>query len=147
MKIFVGADHRGFELKSKLVEYLRGRGYEVSDDGDDKLDPNDDYPQFASRVVTSVLAGQADDRGILLCGSGQGMCMAANRFKGIRAALGYDLQSARISRNDDDSNMLCLPVDLLTNGKANRILDTWLSTPFSGATRYVRRNKELDELG
>src|SRR5689334_15444967 len=101
MKIYVGSDHRGFDLKQDLIKHLKDDGFEVADEGDKKLDPSDDFPQFASRVTAKILASDDNDaRGILICGSGQGMCIAANRFKGIRAALGYDVKSARSSRND-----------------------------------------------
>ncbi len=148
MKIYVGADHRGFSLKKELVEFLRSTGYDVVDEGDEQLKPEDDFPQFAGKVATGVLGSDDQDaRGILLCGSGQGMCMAANRFKGIRAALAIDADSAKTTRNDDDSNVLCLPADILKKDKANQIVETWLSTPFAGASRFIRRNKEMDELG
>jgi ribose 5-phosphate isomerase B len=148
MKTYIGADHQGFELKGRLVNYLRQAGYDIVDDGSKTLDPNDDYPIFAQRVVKDVLS--SDDhqsRGILICGSGQGMCMAANRFKGIRACLGYDLESVRAARNDDDSNVLCLPVKVLGKDTDFTIVETWLKTPFEGATRFVRRIKEMDEIG
>lgn len=147
MKIYIGTDHNGFRLKTQLVEYLKKAGYDVVDDGDTKLDPNDDFPVFAQKVVIDVLGSDDKDaRGILLCGSGQGMCMAANRFKGIRAALIYDRESARSSRNDDDSNIACLPADVMDKKDASLIIETWLNTPFAGAARYIRRIKEMDEL-
>lgn len=148
MKIYVGSDHRGFELKQKLTTYLKDQGYDVKDEGDNRLDPNDDFPQFANKVVSRVLASdEKDPRGILICGSGQGMCMAANRYKGIRAALGYSAKAAKESRNDDDSNILCLPAeDIKDKTEAHSIVETWLRTPFAGASRFVRRNKELDNL-
>jgi ribose 5-phosphate isomerase B len=148
MQIFVGADHRGFQLKSRLITLLKRHGYEVADEGDEKLDPNDDFPVFAQKVVGAVLASSDHDaRGILVCGSGQGMCMAANRFKGIRAALAFDKESARSARNDDDSNVLCLPASVLKTEDAGAIVQTWLDTPFAAAPRYVRRIKELDDIG
>lgn len=147
MKIYIGADHRGFTLRKKLIDHLEQTGYEVIDEGDKDLNSDDDFPQFAGRVAGAMLASQdSDPRGILICGSGQGMCMAANRFKGIRAALGYNQESARSSRNDDDSNILCLPADLLEKNQAFSIVNTWLTTPFAGAARFRRRNKEMDEL-
>lgn len=148
MKIFIGADHRGFNLREKLIKHLRSSGYDTVDEGDKELKPDDDFPQFAGRVASALLAD--DDkaaRGILICGSGQGMCMAANRFKGIRAALGYDEDAAKNSRNDDDSNVLCLPADVLEKDEAFAIVDAWLKTPFAEATRFKRRNQEMDELG
>src|ERR1700723_3226103 len=102
MKIYIGTDHRGYPLVASLVEYLKRAGYEVSNDGDITLKPEDDFPLFARRVVNDMLSSDDDDpRGILLCGSGQGMCMAANRYRGIRACLGWSVDAARSSRNDD----------------------------------------------
>lgn len=147
MKIYIGTDHNGFRLKTQLIEYLKRAGYDVVDDGDERLDPNDDFPVFAQKVVLDVLGSEdKDPRGILLCGSGQGMCMAANRFKGIRAALIYDRESARASRNDDNSNVACLPADVMNSKEASLIIETWLNTPFANAPRFVRRLKQLDEL-
>ncbi len=147
MKIYVGADHNGFRLRRQLVDYLKRAGYSVHDDGDTRLDPDDDFPVFAARVVNDVLTSKDKDaRGILICGSGQGMCMAANRFPGIRACLGYDREAVRATRNDEDSNILCLPAHILEVDEARIIVETWLNTHFSGATRYKRRIKDLDEL-
>lgn len=146
-KIFIGADHNGFELKAKLIDYLKRGGYDVTDCGDKQLHPDDDFPQFASRVVQTMIADESYDvRGILICGSGQGMVMAANRFKGIRAALGYDHEAARSSRNDDDSNVLAIPSHAVDFEKAVGITETWLMTPFAGATRFKRRIQEMDLL-
>ena len=148
MKVYVGADHNGFHDKEALVQFLTAKGYDVHDEGDDTLDPSDDFPVFAQRTVKSVLG--SDDkhaRGILLCGSGQGMCMAANRFKGIRAALGYDAASVRSSRNDDDANILCLPARPLNEKTVQMLAELFLTTPFAGAARYKRRIREMDEMG
>ncbi len=147
MKIYVGTDHNGFHMHEELIKHLKKCGYEVVDVGGGQLDPQDDFPIFAQRVVTDILASDdADPRGILLCGSGQGMCIAANRFKGIRAALLYDKESARSSRNDDDTNVACLPARVLKEGEANQIIETWLRTPFAKAPRFIRRIRALDEL-
>ena len=148
MKIYLGADHNGFELKKHLYEFLLRSGYDVIDAGDLKLDPQDDFPQFAGRAVTGLLAeDDPQSRAILICGSGQGMCMAANRFKGIRASLCWNLSEARSARNDDDSNVLCLSASSTDTAKAQAILSTWLHTPFAGAPRFKRRLQELDQLG
>ena len=147
MKIYLGADHNGYELKQKLEEYLRHSGHEVVDQGGERL-PEDDFPQFAGKVCHAML-GEKDfeqTKGILICGSGQGMAMAANRFRGIRAVLAYDQESARSSRNDDDSNVLCLPGRSLTYDEVLGIVHTWFLTPFAGAPRFKRRIQELDEL-
>lgn len=147
MKIFVGADHNGFDMKAVLLEELTRSGYEVIDEGDRQRKPDDDFPQFAERVIMAMKAsGESDARGILICGSGQGMCMAANRFKGIRAALIWNEHEARAARNDDDSNVLCLPARSIDNKRATSIALTWLKTPFAGAPRFKRRIKQLDEL-
>jgi ribose 5-phosphate isomerase B len=148
MKVYIGADHNGFEMKAHLVEYVRHLGYEVSDEGDDVLNPVDDYPKFASQVVQAMR--QSDDqqpRGILLCGSGQGICIAANRFKGIRAAVCDTVEEARVGRNDDDTNVLCLPAATVGEARAKEVVKAWLEASFAGAARYKRRIVELDSLG
>jgi ribose 5-phosphate isomerase B len=147
MRVFVGADHNGFQLRNRVIAYLRRAGYDVVDNGDFKLNPEDDFPVFAARVVHDMQAsGVSDVRGILICGSGQGMCMAANRFKGIRACMGYDRESIRASRNDDDANVLCLAARVLKKDEANVLVETFLTVPFSHVGRYQRRIKEMDEL-
>jgi ribose 5-phosphate isomerase B len=149
MKIFLGADHQGFAMKEQVLAYLAKRGYDVEDVGDKELDPSDDFPEFAQLAALRVLGSDdADPRAILLCGGGQGMCMAANRFRGIRASVIWDAYEARMTRNDNDSNVLCLPSRVLHNDEKGwkDILDTWLDTPFASAPRYKRRNAQLDEL-
>lgn len=147
MQVFVGADHAGFQLKAAVMAYLSKRGIEVEDEGDRELDPADDYPQFAYAVATKVLGSEdADPRGILLCGSGQGMCIAANRVRGIRASLCWSEDIARETRNDNDSNVLCVPARVLSEEEALKIIDVWLETEFSGAARHVRRINEIEEL-
>jgi ribose 5-phosphate isomerase B len=147
MKIFLGSDHNGFHLKEKVFAYLSKRGYDAEDVGGREMDPEDDFPEFAQAAAIKVL-GEDDARAILLCGGGQGMSMAANRFHGIRASVIWDDYEAKMTRNDNDSNVLCLPSRLLENDddKWQKILDTWLETPFANAPRFVRRNRQLDEL-
>lgn len=147
MKIYIGADHNGHDYKQELTSVLRNAGHEVIDDGNISIDPDDDFPRFAGKVVTDLL-NDADNtaKGLLICGSGQGMCMAANRFKGIRASLCWNLDEARASRNDDDSNVLCLSSRYLTINEAQSIVTTFFQTPFAGAPRFIRRIQELDQL-
>lgn len=145
MKIFLGADHNGFELKKQIHACLIGKGYEVVDKGDLEFKKEDDFPMYAARVANEVLANK-DSLGILICGSGQGVCMGANRFKGIRAALAWNEESAYEARHDDDSNVLCLPARQLTFDEAEEVVDTWLKTDFAGAARFQRRNAQLDQL-
>jgi ribose 5-phosphate isomerase B len=148
MKIFLGSDHNGFHLKEKIFAYLVKHGYDVEDVGDKNLDPDDDFPEFAQTASLKVLGENDEARAILLCGGGQGMAMAANRFRGIRASVVWDAFEAKMTRNDNDSNVLCLPSRILDaeDGTWEGILETWLNTPFAGAVRYKRRNAQLDEL-
>lgn len=150
MKIYLGADHAGFHLKEDVFAYLVKRGFDVEDVGSKELDPNDDFPQFAQMAALKLIGDEDENsRAILICGGGQGMAMAANRFRGIRASVIWDAEEARITRNDNDSNVLCLPARVLQREDARvwqDIVDTWLHTPFAGAVRYKRRNAELDEL-
>lgn len=150
MKIYLGSDHNGFHLKEKIFAYLAKRNIETEDIGDKAPDPNDDFPQFAQLASLKVIGDEdSDPRAILICGGGQGMAMAANRFKGIRASVIWDAEEARMTRNDNDSNVLCLPSRVLEQQDDlvwQDILDTWIHTPFAGAVRYKRRNAELDEI-
>ena len=149
MKIYLGADHNGFHMKEKVESYLKKRGYDLEDVGGHELDPVDDFPEFAQAAAVKVLHDTGDDpRAILLCGGGQGMAMAANRFKGIRASVIWDAYEAKMTRNDNDSNVLCLPSRVLeADEKAwQDIIETWLMTPFASAPRYRRRNAQLDEI-
>jgi ribose 5-phosphate isomerase B len=150
MKIYLGADHNGFHLKDRLFGYLVKRGYDVEDVSGRELDPDDDFPDFAQMAALKVIGDTSEDpRAILLCGGGQGMCMAANRFRGIRASGIWDAYEAKMTRNDNDSNVLCLPARVLENDEKEwkDIVDTWLKTPFADAPRFRRRNAQLDEVG
>ncbi len=150
MKIFLGSDHNGFHLKERVFAYLVKQGYDVEDVGDKELDKDDDFTEFAELAVMKVLGStDHDPRAILLCGGGQGMAMAANRFHGIRASVIWDAHEAKMTRNDNDSNVLSLPSRILEEGDLawQGIIETWLSTPFANAERYRRRNRRLDELG
>lgn len=148
MKLFIGADHNGFELKQTLSDYLTRGGYDVVDEGDTEKHPDDDFPQFAGQVIQAMAADPSVEvRGILVSGDGQGMCMAANRFKGVRACLGSSQDEARVARNDNDANVLCLSAETLDFEAAVGIVHTWLMTPFAAAPRFKRRIEELDNLG
>ena len=150
MKIYLGADHQGFHLKEEVFAYLAKHGYDVEDEGGTVLDPADDFPVFAQAVALKVLGSDdKDPRGILICGGGQGVAMAANRFKGIRASVIWDAFEAKMTRYDNDSNILCLPARVVGADDAEwkGILETWLNTEFADAVRFRRRNAELDELG
>jgi len=149
MKIYLGSDHNGFHLKEKIFAYLAKHGYDVADVGDKTPEPDDDFPEFASAAALKVLGEEeGEGRAILLCGGGQGMAMAANRFRGIRASVVWDAYEAKMTRNDNDSNILCLPSRILDgeDPEWQGIIETWLATPFAEAPRFKRRNAQIDEL-
>ncbi len=141
--IVVGSDHAGFHLKEHLKQVLLAAGKDVFDAGCDSGD-SVDYPDFGIRVAEKVSTGAAE-RGILVCGSGIGMSMVANKFPRVRAALCFDEEMARMSRLHNDSNILVLGGRWLDNGKAARILALWLETPFEGG-RHARRLEKITEL-
>ncbi len=130
MKIYIGADHAGFVLKEKLKPYLKRMKYQVIDVGNKKLDKNDDYPIFAARVAKKV-AKDKNSFGVLICGSGQGVCIAANKVKGIRAALAEHMIDAEESRKDDNCNVVCLQGRFTTFDKSRKIVKTFLKTKFN----------------
>jgi ribose 5-phosphate isomerase B len=143
MIIYLGADHRGFQLKEILKKFLKEKGYSVSDLGAKIYDENDDYPDFAKLVAEKVSADFQNGRGILLCGSGVGVDVVANKFPGIRSVLGFSPDQVLVSRNDDDTNILSLPADFLEPEEAKKIVSVWLQTPFSGEERHKRRIEKI----
>lgn len=150
MKIYLGSDHAGFHLKEKVFAYLAKGDYNVEEVGKHGLHPDDDFPEFAQEAALKIIGEEdKDPRAILICSGGQGMAMAANRFRGIRASVIWDAHEARATRNDDDSNVLCLPARVLEHedeGVWQGILETWLSTRFAGAARFNRRIAKIDEV-
>jgi ribose 5-phosphate isomerase B len=138
--IVVAADHGGFELKRALVSLLAEKGYQVLDLGTDSAD-SVDYPDFAEKLTQAIGSGRAA-RGVLMCGSGIGMAIAANRHPGIRAALVHDVETARLAREHNDANVLVMGGRLIPGELAGRILETFLATPFEGG-RHARRVNKL----
>ncbi len=136
MKIALGCDHRGVVAVQSLVSHLTADGHDIEVIGD-LTGSVCDYPDSAYAVATIVSDGAAE-RGILICGTGIGMCIAANKVKGIRAALALDELSAQLSRSHNDANVLCLSADLIGQILVRRIVDTWVRTPFEGG-RHERR--------
>jgi len=144
MRIAIAADHRGKDVHSQLSNWLaQEEEYEVVaiDSCEDKAG---DYPDYAFPVATAVAQGEID-RGILICGTGIGMCIAANKVKGIRAAMVHDEIGADISRRHNDANVLCLSADMLGQRIINRIVKTWLDTSFEGG-RHARRNQKIQAI-
>jgi len=143
MRIAVGSDHRGVELRAKLIGFLQELGQEVVDVG--THEPREvDYPDVAALVARKV-ANKEVDRGILVCGTGVGMCIAANKVPGVRAAPCHDDITAEISRRHNDLNVLCLSGDLIGEKLADRLVEIWLKTPFDGG-RHARRNQKIVDL-
>ena len=143
--IYLGADHRGFNLKEHLKKWLKNRGLAFEDLGALTLDPNDDYPLIAEKVARKV-AKNTEHRGVLLCGSGAGVCIAANKIDGIRASEGIHKDAIKAARSDDDINVLCLSADLLASDEAQDLVDAFLNTPYSGEERHERRLKEIKDI-
>jgi len=141
MKIIVGADHAGYPMKEKVKAFLQDRGITVEDVGTHGHE-SVDYTDFGKKVATQISQG-AFQRGILICGTGLGMSMVANRFPGVRAALANDLFSAIMSRRHNDSNVLVMGGRLIGDGLALQLVDTWLETPFEGG-RHQRRLEKMD---
>lgn len=140
MKLAIGSDHAGFELKEELKEELNNQGIEVTDVGTSSKEESVDYPDFANRVSDLVLKGKVD-YGVLICGSGIGMSIAANRYPGIRAALCTDGLSAELARLHNDANVLCLGSRTLGSDTAKRALHRFLNTEFEGGRHQFRVEK------
>lgn len=142
--IYLGADHAGFALKEKIKKWLTKKKLVVIDLGNKKLNPKDDYPDYAIKVAKAVAKDQT--LGILLCGSAQGVCIAANKIKGIRAVAPYNPAEAVLSRKHEDANIICLSGWFFTLMKAKKMVDLFLNTPFSGEKRHVRRINKIKKL-
>jgi len=142
--IYLGADHAGFHLKEELKKYLRELGYEYEDLGNKELNPLDDYPDFAVKVAEKVTG--TGDLGILICATGLGMCMAANRVEGIRAITAWDDFTALTSREHNNANILCLAGKVLDDEAAKKIVRIWLKAEFTGEERHVRRLEKISEI-
>jgi len=144
MRVAVGSDHAGFELKRNLSGYMAQQGHEVIDLGTHTPAPVD-YPDTAEAVATAVRNGQAD-RGLLVCGSGAGVSVAASKFPGIRAAVCHDTYSARQAVEHDDLNVLCLGARVVGPALARTLVDAFLGAAFSGDERYLRRLAKIDAI-
>lgn len=163
MKIALTTDHTGFELLQQLQAYLEGQGHQCVNFGPTSQEPTDDYPDFIFPAAKAVASGDCE-KAIIMGGSGQGEAMAANRLKGVRAAVFYgpaqaqgpvnmegqtaqdELEILRLSRQHNDANILSLAARFLTNEQIQQAVSMWLQTPFSGQERHVRRIAKLDEI-
>jgi ribose 5-phosphate isomerase B len=150
MRLLIASDHAGFKLKEELKTYLTESGHEVTDFGAQKLQPEDDYPDFVIPVAKAVVANPLS-RGIIIGGSGQGEAICANRFAGVRAVVYYgktgpNLDMIIFTRDHNDANILSLGARFLSVGEAKEAITAWLQTPFSNDPRHVRRLVKIEEL-
>jgi ribose 5-phosphate isomerase B len=146
MNIFIGADHRGFAMKEGLAVWLSEQGHDVHDVGALEMNEGDDYPDYAKLVADEVTKNLEESRGILLCGSGVGVAIAANKVTGVRAGNIHDVEIAKAARNDDDINVLALGADYLQLDDAKAIIATFLQTPFSGIDRHQHRIEKIKKM-
>jgi ribose 5-phosphate isomerase B len=143
MKIAVASDHRGVSVRTRVLDIIRDMGHDGVDFGANG-EESVDYPDYASKVGNAVSIGDAD-RGILICGTGIGMCIVANKYDGVRAAPVHDDITAAISRQHNDLNVLCLSADLISDQALDRIIETWLKTEFEGG-RHARRLEKVSKI-
>jgi ribose 5-phosphate isomerase B len=145
MKVYIASDHGGFELKKKIILFLQKRGYILEDFGPFQYNPKDDYPDYVVPLARKV-AKLRNAFGIVLCRNGQGVCIATNKVNGIRAVTGFSIKEARMTRSDDNANVLSIPADYLTLQKSKEIIIAWLETPFSKKKRHIRRLNKVRRL-
>lgn len=151
MKMYIASDHAGFDLKTDLIKHLSEQlingqpEFDIEDVGPTSLDPNDDYPDMVEKLVKKVRRGK-NNVGVFICGNAIGACIASNKFKGIRASIGYNTFAARTARADDDANILCLAGRVLSTEYARAITRIWLETPFSGEERHKRRLAKITAI-
>ncbi|SRR6266481_35124 len=146
MLIYFGADHRGFNLKEYLKDFVKNEGYEIFDMGAKAVDKDDDYPDYARLVGEKITMDPDGCRGILICGSGAGMDIAANKIPRVRAALGMNPDQVMSARHDDNANVLVLAADFTPEDIAAKITKVFLSTPFAGEERFQRRIDKIGEI-
>ncbi len=143
--IYIGADHRGYNLKEKISRWLFDWEYEFTDMGATYLDPTDDYTTYAEKVA-SIVAKEEDSKGILVCGSGVGVDVVANKFDGVRSSIGKNPDQVKAGRNDDDMNVLVLAADFTRDDEAKLMVKVFIETKFSGKARYEKRIEEIEKI-
>lgn len=144
--LYLAIDHRGFALKETIRKFLLDRGIATEDCGAFSYNPQDDYTDFAAAASAKIAENPTEHKGIFLCGSGQGMAIVANKFRGVRAALCWDEEEAKKSRTDDDTNVLVLAADETDEEKAHGIITVWLEASFSGEERHIRRLRKVADV-
>ena len=144
MRVYLGADHRGYKLKEKVAKWLFEWKYDFTDMGADKLDPKDDYTVYAEKVASMVAGDRV--RGILLCGSGVGVDVVANKFDGVRASIGKSAEQVKAGRHDDNMNVLVLAADYTSESDAKEMVKVFLQTKFGSKSRYKRRLADISKI-
>lgn len=144
--IYLAADHRGFQLKEALKRFLGERGVAFEDVGALAYGQSDDYVDFAAAAAAKIAGNPSEHKGIFLCGSGHGVDIVANKFRGVRAAVCWNTQVAKQSREHDDVNVLVLPADSLDEMQVKEIISVWLGASFTGEDRHIRRLKKIEEI-
>lgn len=143
--MYIGSDHAGFKLKEKIKKYLAKKGVKVLDLGVDVFNPKDDYPLFAKKLAKAV-AGDKNGRGIIICGTGLGSCIVANKIKGVRATSAWNKKSAQQAREHLNSNVLCLGARIQSFEDAKEVVEVWLQTEFSEEKRHQKRIKMISAI-
>jgi ribose 5-phosphate isomerase B len=146
--IYLGADHRGFQLKEQIKQFLIIQSINFIDCGDTNYNKNDDYPDYASMVAENLSNAQSytNTKGILICGSAEGMCITANKFKGIRAVIVEREDQTKLAVQHDHANIICLPANTLTINRAKKIISAFLKSKPSKAVRHLRRIKKIKKI-
>ena len=145
MKIYIGTDHRGFRLKEKIKEWLNDWGYKFKDLGAYELNPKDDYTLYAEKAG-SIVGREKGARGVLLCGSGVGVDVTANKFDGARASIGKNPEQVKAGRNDDDMNILVIAADFTKEDEVKKMVKMFLETKFAGKARFKKRLQDIEKI-
>lgn len=144
--IYIASDHRGYELKQKLIEYFKQHEIPFEDCGPFEENPTDDYPDYVIPAMQKLQSDLRHGKGVVICKNGVGVCMLANKFKGIRCGISWNTKHAKSSREDDDTNVLSLPINYISEEQALDIVKEWLLTPFSMEKRHIRRLKKVEGI-
>lgn len=145
MKVYIGADHRGYKLKEKISKWMFEKKIDFEDMGAQHLDPKDDYTKYAEKVA-SMVANSENSKGILICGSGVGVDVVANKFDGVRASIGKSAKQVEAGRKDDNMNVLVIAADFTKEKEAKDMFNTFIKTKFSGKERHKRRLREVERI-
>lgn len=145
MKIYLGADHRGFELKNEIKNWLDSSGNQVEDCGANDFQQFDDYVDFA-KVVAEKVAGEQGGRGVVICGSGAGVDIAANKINGVRSVLGFNVEQVKAARSDDNVNVLALAANFTFFEDSKSLIETFLQTPYNPTDNHARRIEKIKTL-